>query len=161
MPGVAAGVLDDAVHPDRDAVRDERGRPSVLERAGGHEVVHLQREVVVEVDDRRHALAHGDGLPRGVVVELHEGPVAEHAPLAPVDRGGVERRVLVLETPQAAAAAAGRARGGRFMGPAAGADEHHGRLLPHPQMRPMPRLSSHGVTCWAYSTYSARLLRRK
>ena len=88
---VAAGILHDLIDADRLAVRNQHSRAAVFEGKGGHEVVHFEQHVLVQTDDGRHALAHGDGAP-ALVLQRHELPVAEEAPFMRVDAGEVKRR---------------------------------------------------------------------
>ena len=125
---VAARILDDLVHADGLAVRDEDGRAAVLERERRHEVVHLQQHILVQPDDGRHALAHGHAAPR-LAVQRHELPVAELAPLVRVDLAEGKFRRLEIQIPESAAAAVRLARGDGFDVAAFAAYKLHGSFL--------------------------------
>ena len=121
---VAAGILHNLIDTDRLAVRDQHSRAAVFEGKGGHEVVHFEQHVLVQTDDRGHALAHGDGAP-ALVLQRHELPVAEEAPFVRVDAGEVKRGQIGFQFPQAAAGAVGGAGGDGLFAAASGADKVH------------------------------------
>ena len=50
---------------------DEDSRTPVFEGQGRHEVVHFQQDIVIEADDGRHALAHGNCV-SDITVERHD-----------------------------------------------------------------------------------------
>lgn len=110
VAGVAAAVLHHPVHADGSAVGDQGRSAPVLEGQGGHEVVHLQQHVAVQPYHGCHALAQGDVAP-GLVLQGHELPVAEQAPLAPVYHAQIKPRRLEIQLPQATAMASGGAGG--------------------------------------------------
>ena len=111
---VAAGILHDVLHADGLAVGDQHRCAPVLEGQRRHEIVHLEKHVLIQPDDGRHALAQGDGPPGGVIVQRHEGPVAEYIPLVPVDLTLVELGRREIQLPQPAAVTVGFPHHDRF-----------------------------------------------
>lgn len=121
---VAAGILHDLLHADGLAVRDQRGGSAILKGQRRHEIVHFEQHVVIQTDDRRHALAHADAAP-ALVVQRQKAPVAEQAPFIPVYLRKIEFRRLICKPPQPAAGTVGCARGHGLFPSAFGADEFH------------------------------------
>ena len=76
---VAGAVLHGAFHADGLHMRHQHRRAAILEGKGGHIVVHFEEHVVGEGNQRRHALAQGDLLPR-VSGEGQKPPVPEEPP---------------------------------------------------------------------------------
>ena len=111
-------------NPFRCSGRRGQLRTPVFERQGRHEVVHFQQDVVIEADDGRHALAHGNGAP-GIAVERHIAVVTELRPFSAVNAVGSEGGWTVIQPPQPTASAFGVAGGDAFFTVTVRADVFH------------------------------------